>query len=505
MAKLAQVASRAQSVGFTIPTDLPDFPLIPRRNLRLTREQEQAFGYTVLQLTLDQMQAFACDRELVSEMLSDIESAFTKDNSAEKAVALVRINGYWVRHGSIPTAEFSALAREKIARVREGLAAMDALDGKERDLFYIGALDALRTALAEVVPYDIILAKTTKSFAQRCSDLSSACRDLVDYAAKEMHLSRPRVQLLCEPFWLSNKLPAICFGANRYVQSIMPAKAKREFRFGILERQQRIAKVAIATGVPIGELLESWSSFYKLHQRIDRLSGVFADHNTGLAEKVARDYQGAQDFDDVRSAANQGLARAIALYAPEKGMKFSTYATTWIKQTILRSLIQQDLIRLPEGSYQLLGRVRAVYADFPNASDEYVRSAANVSALELEGLRPYLLGNGAMSLDTLVSSDGEECGLHGLIADENNDFVTELEEESEAAYVIGFIRKALTEQEYVVLSHRTGLGGVDVLQGMELASRLGISPQTVSLLWKKAQAKIVAIPELKAVWEQMEC
>ena len=113
MAKLAQVASRAQSVGFTIPTDLPDFPLIPRRNLRLTREQEQAFGYTVLQLTLDQMQAFACDRELVSEMLSDVESAFTKDNSAEKAVALVRINGYWVRHGSIPTAEFSALAREK--------------------------------------------------------------------------------------------------------------------------------------------------------------------------------------------------------------------------------------------------------------------------------------------------------------------------------------------------------------------------------------------------------
>ena len=56
-----------------------------------------------------------------------------------------------------------------------------------------------------------------------------------------------------------------------------------------------------------------------------------------------------------------------------------------------------------------------------------------------------------------------------------------------------------------MLSHRTGLGGVDVLQGMELASRLGISPQTVSLLWKKAQAKIVAIPELKAVWEQMEC
>ena len=141
---------------------------------------------------------------------------------------------------------------------------MSALDGQDRDLFYMGALDSLRVALAEVVPYDMILAKATKSFAERCSDLSSACRDLVMYVSKEMHISRPMVQRLCVQFWLSNKLPAICFGANRYVQSIMPASAKRDFRFGILERQQRIARVALATGVPVIELLGSWSVFHKI-------------------------------------------------------------------------------------------------------------------------------------------------------------------------------------------------------------------------------------------------
>lgn len=505
MATHSKVATGVERIGFVIPTELADFPITPSTDIRLTREQEQTFGYTVMKLTLDQMQAFACDREVVSQMLGDVEAAFTKDNSAEKAVALVKVDGYWVRHGAVPSADFAHLARERIARIRKGLAAMSALDGQDRDLFYIDALDCLRTALAEVIPYDMILAKATKSFAERCSDLSSACRDLVMYVAKEMHISRPMVQRLCEQFWLSNKLPAICFGANRYVQSIMPANAKRDFRFGILERQQRIARVAMATGVPVIELLGSWSAFTKQHQRIDRLSGAFAKINTGLAEKVARDYGFATDFGEVRSAADQGLTRAISLYAPEKGMKFSTYAVTWIKQTIIRSLIQQDLIRLPEGSYKLLGRVRAVYGDFPNASDEYVCAAASVSAAELESLRPYLLGNGAMSLDGLMTPDGEEAGLHGLIADENNDFVSDLEEENEVAYVVGLIRAALSEQEFFVLSHRTGLGGVEVIQGTELARRLDISPQNISRMERKAQAKLVSIPELKAVWEQMAC
>lgn len=500
-----QFANSAQPVGFAIPKELADFPITPRAELRLTREQEQAFGYRVLQLTLDQIQAFACDREVVATMVSDVESAFTKDNSAEKAVSLVNVDGYWIRNGTLPPAEFSRLARERIAAIRAGLASMSALDGKERDLFYMGALDSLRAALAQVVPYDMILARATHSFGERCSDLSSACRDLVMFVAKEMHLSRPMVQRLCEQFWLSNKLPAICFGANRYVQSIMPAKAKRDFRFGILERQQRIARVAMATGVPVTELLGSWSAFTKHHQRIDRLSGAFASINAGLAESVAREYGFATDFEEVRSAAYQGLTRAIGLYAPEKGMKFSTYAVTWIKQTIIRSLIQQDLIRLPEGSYKVLGRVRAVYADFPNASDEYVCSAASVNLAELEALRPYLLGNGAMSMDSLMTSDGEEGGMHGLIADENNDFVSELEEESEVSYVVGLVREALSDQEFFVLSHRTGLGGTEVILGAELARRLDTSPQNISRLEKRAQAKLVGIPALKAVWEQMGC
>jgi RNA polymerase sigma factor (sigma-70 family) len=419
-------------------------------------------------------------------------------------VALLKVDGQWFRQGSIPGVEFSKLSRERIQLVRQCLDALNSLEGGDRDLFYMEALDSLRKALSLLVPYDAILAKAVNAFKSRCGDLSAACRELVMYVASEMHLSRTTVQRLCEQFWLSNKLPAICFGSNRYVQSIMPAKAKREFRFGVLERQQRIARVALETGVPVIELLASWSAFHRIHQRIDRLSGAFAMINAGLAEKVAREHRFAADFDQVRSAAYQGLTRAISLYAPEKGMKFSTYAVTWIKQTIIRSLIQQELIRLPEGSHKMLGRVRAVYADMPSASDEYVCKAAGISTFELDGLRPYLLGNGAMSMDTLSNSEGDEAGMHSFIADQNNDFVAELEEESEAAYVVGLIRAALSERDFFVLTHRTGLAGAQVIPVAELAQMLDTSPQNISRMEKKAQSKLACIEELKAVWELME-
>ncbi|WP_178129914.1 sigma-70 family RNA polymerase sigma factor [Pseudomonas sp. MWU12-2323] len=501
----SKMIKAAQSDGFVIPKQLAEFPIVPRKGVLLTMEQEQSFGYTVLQLTLDQIQAMACDRDVVESLLNEIEAAFTMSDKAEKAVSMVKVNGVWIRHGSIEDKEFTAYARTRIANARKCLDAMNALNAQERDLFYIYVLDALRDALSELLPYDMVLSKATKAFRERCSDLGAACRELVKFVAEQMHLTRPSAQQVCEQFWLSNKLPAICFGSSRYIQTIMPAKAKREFRFGVLERQQRIAKVALASGVPVNELLWSWAVFNKQYQRSDRLAGAFAMFNAGLAEKVAREYGFADDFDQVRSAAYQGLSRAISLYAPERGGKFSTYAVTWIRQTIIRDLIKQGIVRLPEGSYAMLGRVRAVYADLPHASDEYVCKEANITGFDLEGLRPFLLGTSAMSMDSLPNSDGEDTGLHAYIADENNDFVADLEEQNDSAYIVSLVSEALTEREFYVLTHRTGLGGAAVIPGAELADQLSISPQNISRMLKKAQEKLADVPELKEVWEAMPC
>ncbi|MCF5371325.1 sigma factor [Pseudomonas syringae] len=503
MSSLAKNIISAEEGGFVIPKQLAEFPVTPRAGVLLTMAQEQAFGYTVLQLTLDQIQAFACDQDVVGDLLDDMEAGFTANDKAEKAVSMVKVNGVWIRPSPNNEVAFTGYARERIANARSCLLALSAMEAQERDLFYVDVLNALRRSLAELVPYDMVLSKATKAFRERCSDLSAACRDLVIFVAKEMHLSRPCAQQVCEQFWLSGKLPAICFNANRYIQAIMPAKAKREFRFGVLERQQRIAKVALSSGVPVVELLWSWSMFNKQFQKSDRLSSTFAMFNAGLAEKVAQQFRFATDFDQVRSAANLGLARAISLYAPDKGMKFSTYAFTWIKQAIIRDLIKQEIIRLPEGSHKLLGRVRAVYADIPHASDEYVCRAVNISMFDLEGLRPFIEHFSPMSLDTLPNSSGDDNGLHAYIADENNDFLSELVEEGDAAYLMGLVRETLTQEEFHVLSHRTGLGGVPEIDGAELAAQLNTSPQNISRLLKKIREKLADVPGLKELWDSL--
>jgi len=68
---------------------------------------------------------------------------------------------------------------------------------------------------------------------------------------------------------------------------------------------------------------------------------------------------------------------------------------------------------------------------------------------------------------------------------------------------VGLIRNALSERDFFILTRRTGLGGAEVMQVAELAHMLNTSPQNISRLEKKAQAKLLGNPELKAAWAEM--
>lgn len=501
-----QAGSKAKDLnfaGFNIPTQLVDFPALPRPGAILTMEQEQAFGFSMLTMTLIQLQALACDLGVVEGMLDEIDASFTKGNKADKAVALVRTRGHWLRNGSVDDEEFSRIARANLAKVRSALNALKRLNMTERDLFYVSALSRLRSALANIVPYDMIMTKANTAFKSKCGDLNQACKALVVLVSSEMHISKPAARKVCENYWLSGKLGSVALSSNRYVESIMPAKDKREFRMVVAQHQQFIAQVALRSSVPVTEVLASWSAFNVAGLKMDRMAGTFAQFNTRLAEKVASQYRFATDYDQVRSAAFQGLARAIGLYAPEKGLKFSTYAVQWIKQIVLRDLIQQEIVRLPEGSHQTLTRIRAVYADIPSASDGYVCAAANVTMFDLDSLRPYLTGTGALSMDVNPNDEDAGAGLHTLLTDENNNFAKEVEKESDYAYFIALVKAALTEREYFVMKHRNGLDGAMQMTAVEVGALLDTSPQNISRTEKTSQAKIAAIPGIREVMESL--
>ena len=94
----------------------------------------------------------------------------------------------------------------------------------------------------------------------------------------------------------------------------------------------------------------------------ERARQRFIQSNLQLVVHVARKYDRRQnktlELMDLIQEGNIGLARAVELFDPSRGYKFSTYAYWWIRQGITRALITQDaMIRLPSSLHELLFRV----------------------------------------------------------------------------------------------------------------------------------------------------
>jgi RNA polymerase primary sigma factor len=100
----------------------------------------------------------------------------------------------------------------------------------------------------------------------------------------------------------------------------------------------------------------------------ERARQRFIQSNLQLVVHVARKYDKRQnrtlELMDLIQEGNIGLARAVELFDPSRGYKFSTYAYWWIRQGITRALIMQDsMIRLPSSLHELMFKVNRAAQD----------------------------------------------------------------------------------------------------------------------------------------------
>jgi RNA polymerase primary sigma factor len=100
----------------------------------------------------------------------------------------------------------------------------------------------------------------------------------------------------------------------------------------------------------------------------ERARQRFIHSNLQLVVHIARKYDKRQnrtlEFMDLIQEGNIGLSRAVDLFDPTRGYKFSTYAYWWIRQGITRALISYDaIIRLPIGVHEMLYKVNRTIQD----------------------------------------------------------------------------------------------------------------------------------------------
>jgi len=200
---------------------------------------------------------------------------------------------------------------------------------------------------------------------------------------------------------------------------------------------------------------------------------------------------------DMVQEGNLGLMQAAERFEPEKGVRFSTYATWWVRQRILRSISDSSrIIRLPAHVHTKLQKIHKSRAELKSRlgrdpTDEelaqylemsviklqkYTHSSRNVVSLELP-LRTASFKDDRRTLGDTLASDAPTP-----------------EEDAEADYLRRDIRHVmdteLVERERDVILHRFGLEGGEPRTVDETAQLLGISRDRVRLVEARALNKL---------------
>jgi RNA polymerase primary sigma factor len=225
---------------------------------------------------------------------------------------------------------------------------------------------------------------------------------------------------------------------------------------------------------------------------------VARDHlvraNVRLVISVARRYSNRGiPLSDLIQEGNIGLMRAVRKYEYQRGFKFSTYATWWIRQAITRALADQSrTIRLPAYLSDQIGRMRRMQNQL---QQQLGRTPTSVELAEVMGLD-------ADKIERMLESVRQPLSLDSPVGEENETELGDIIEDTEAQNpeesatqnsLNDEMRRMLDQlppREQEVLRLRFGLGTDEALTLSEVGRRMGVTRERARQLELQALERL---------------